>query len=136
MTEFGRSSKVELPSVWSHELHDLFLATMCGNLQRVMLASEAHLSLWHPEILLGFDHILSAWLTFTFKHFLEVRLLSLVFISSRGWNLYCMAQSPHRKSHCQTVLWPELPGKQRAEHSRSLEINFQQLMAKPRALIG
>lgn len=45
--------------------------------------------------------------------FLEIWLVASVISSSGDENWYPLVQSPHHASHCETVLWPKPPSKQR-----------------------
>lgn len=88
---------MEVPVVLSPSRHEQ-PGHIVDNLHRELPAREARFQC--PEFLLGLYHIVPAWLTFSLKPLLEVRLISFVISSSGSWNWYVEAQSPHHKSHC------------------------------------
>lgn len=51
-------------------------------MHRILPNLEAHLSLWYLKFQLELNHILSAWLTFTFQAFPKVQTNTLVSVSS------------------------------------------------------
>lgn len=81
-------------SLWSHEQHYLFLATVYDNMHRLLSIRKTQSSLWFSLFLLGLDHKLFIWLTLSLWPHPEGKLTPSVITSFEGYNRYCVAQSP------------------------------------------
>lgn len=107
---------------------------LCVIVHRVLSAWEGQLTLLCPEFLLGLNHTLPAWLTFS----LQLYMIPVVPAPLRQ-NWYSVALNPHCRSYLDCP-WPKLSGKQRhlcqAEHSRGSGMTAQEHKAKPRPLFG
>lgn len=77
----------------------LLLAKMYDN-TRILPTREAYPGIWYLKFISWFNHMLPAWLTFSFQLLPEGRLTHLVSSSSGGRNWCGVFQRPPRKSCC------------------------------------
>lgn len=103
------SLNMELPGVLSPSSHKQH-GHVVGNMYRVLPTREG--GFWCQEFLLGLNHILLTDMAHVQSPVLpgsQINTFSHQFL----WKLYVIAQSPHQKSHCQTVQWLKPPYTQR-----------------------
>lgn len=135
-TKFGRGLNIELPSLCG-VMNDInSFSPQCVKICRVISTKEVCLSLLTARIFIGAQsHIVYiAVLQFLVPLGGQAYIFSLHFFQWLDFILH-RPKSPN-KSCFQTVLWPELSDSQRAEHSRILEITFQQSDIKTRSFFG